>query len=191
MEKALPDGPRGQILALTLTLLLVAALWFGVAAPLIDWYNDRNEELTQRHALLLHMQQAAETLPTLERALPADTRPVAADLLSGATDALAAAAMQSAAQSKAASAGVNLSSMETLPAETRGAYRRIGLRISLVAPWPVLIELLRAVGDGQPRMLIDELQLRAAPTQEHSAVTPVTASFTLLAFRSAPDGGKP
>ena len=194
METALPEGLRGRMLAAALTLTVLAALWFGVALPLTGWYQDQTEALAQRRALLRHMQLVVETLPQLEH-MPAEARPGPAALLPGATDALAAAAMQSSVQAMAASAGVDLASMETLPAEARGPYRRIGLRISLTAPWPVLIGLLREAGGGQPRMLIDDLQLRSAPMQqqqpEHAGATPVYASFTLLAFRAAPAGGKP
>ena len=41
-------------------------------------------------------------------------------------------------------AGAELNSMEILPAEQRGTYHRIGLRVATAAQWPVLIELLRA-----------------------------------------------
>ena len=79
--------------------------------------------------------------------------------------------------------------METLPAEPHGAFRRIGLRVSLTASWPVVIELLRAAGQGQPHMLVDDVQLRVAPVQRRDAATPIGASFTLLAFRTANGGG--
>jgi general secretion pathway protein M len=189
METALPDGLRGQILAVALTLTVLAALWFGAAAPLIAWYRDSADELAQHRTLLLHMQQVSAALPVLEHQ-SADMHPAPVALLSGTTDALAAAVMQNAVQGMASAAGAELTSMETLPADTRGAYRRIGLRVSLSAPWPILIELLRAAGRAQPRMLIDDLQVRAAAMQEHSAAAPVSASFTLLAFRAATGGGK-
>jgi general secretion pathway protein M len=191
MDTALPDGPRGQLLAAALTLTALAALWFGVAQPLIGWYRERNEELAQRRALLLHMQEAAATLPALQHASPAAEHPAPSALLAGATDALAAAAMQNAAQAMAATVGVELASLETLPPEARGAYRRIGLRVSLSAPWPALIALLRSARSGQPHMLIDDLQVRTATFQGRSAASPVTASFTLLAFRAGPSEGKP
>jgi general secretion pathway protein M len=79
--------------------------------------------------------------------------------------------------------------METLPAEARGGYRRIGLRVSMSAPWPVLIDLLRSAGQQQPRMLVDDVQFRAPPMQVREAAAPVSASFTLLAFRAVPAGG--
>jgi general secretion pathway protein M len=156
--------------------------------PLIGWYQDRADELTQRHALLARMQAVAETLPDLERR-SGGVRPAPAALLPGATDALAAAAMQSAVQAMAAASGADLASMETLPAEARGGYRRIALRVSLSASWPVLVDLLRSAGQQQPRMLVDDVQFRASPMQVREAAAPVSASFTLLAFRAVPPGG--
>jgi general secretion pathway protein M len=187
LPEGLPDGPRGRILAAGLTLALLGALWFGVTTPLIGWYQDRAEELTQRRALLGRMQALVETLPDLERQSDG-VRPAPTALLPGATDALAAAVMQSAVQAMAAASGADLASMETLPAEARGGYRRIGLRVSLSAPWPVLIELLRSAAQQQPRMLVDDVQFRASPLQVHEAATTVSASFTLLAFRAVPAG---
>jgi hypothetical protein len=85
----------------------------------------------------------------------------------------------------ASSAGAELNSMEMLPAEQRGAYRRIGLRVAAAAQWPVLIELLRSIELGPPRMLIDDLQLRAPPVELRVANTPISAAFTVVAFRAA------
>jgi general secretion pathway protein M len=190
MDLALPDGPRGRVLAAGLTLALVAALWFSAAAPLIGWYHERAEELAQRRVLLSHMQALAEQLPNLERQ-PGGARSAPAALLPSTTDALAAAAMQSAVQAMAAASGADLASMETLPAEARGGYRRIALRVTLSASWPVLIELLHTAGQQQSRMLVDDVQLRAPLIQGREAATPVSASFTLLAFRAAPAGRTP
>jgi len=187
MDIGLPDGPRGRMLAAGLTLALVGALWFGAVGPLLDWYQDRAEQLVLRRALLARMQAVAETLPDLERR-SGGARPSPAALLPGATDALAAAAMQSTVQAMATASGAELASMETLPAEARAGYRRIGLRVSLSAPWPVLIDLLRSAGRQQPRMLVDDVQFRAPPIQAREAGAPVSASFTLLAFRAVPAG---
>ena len=186
MDATLPDGPRGQLVAIAVTLTLLATVWLGIAAPLITWYQAGAEELAQRQTLLRHIQALVDTLPTLEHS-PAATIPTEGALLPGTTDALAAAAMQSAVQAMAARSGVELASMETLPAEARGAYRRIGLRVSLTAPWPALIDLLRTAGQGQPGMLVDDVQLRTTLTQ--GAVAAIGATFTLLAFRAAPGSG--
>jgi general secretion pathway protein M len=190
IDTALPEGRRGRILALSLTLTVLAALWFGVAQPLIDWHAGQAEDLEGRRALAARMAGLVETLPALRQEAAA-TRPAPVALLEGANDAIAGAAMQGAVQALARTAGANLASIETLPAEPRGAWRRIGLRVSLTASWPVLVELMRAIEQGSPGMLIDELQLRGPPVQVRSPGAPIAASFTILAFRAVAAGEPP
>ncbi len=188
MDTALPDGPRGRILALALTLTVLAALWIGVAQPLITWHATRAEALAQRQALLQRMTALVATLPELQREASEHHAPAAA-LLEGSTDAIAGATLQTAVQGMATSAGATLRSLETLPAEQSGHYRRISLRISTEAPWPVLIALMRAIEEGTPQMLIDNLQLRAPPIELRAATTPIGAAFTIVAFRATAAGG--
>ena len=188
MDSALPEGPRGRILAVALTLTVLAALWFGCVQPLIDWHAARTESLAQRRTLLQRMTELVATLPDLQQEASSVRAPVAA-LLEGSSDAVAGAALQGSVQSMATAAGAELSSIETLPAEQRGAYRRIGLRVATAAPWPVLIALLHAVEDGTPRMLVDDLQLRAPPVELRGTTSPVSAAFTIVAFRGAAGNG--
>jgi general secretion pathway protein M len=183
MDGALPEGPRGRILAVTLTLSLLAALWFGCVQPLIDWHARRAEELTQQHLLLRRMSEVVATLPELQRQVSGARAPTVA-LLEGASDAVAGATLQGAVQSMAKAAGAELSSIGTLPAEQRGAYRRIGLQVTTSAPWSVLVALLSAVEGGAPRMLVGNLQLRAPPVELRTPTSPVSAEFTIVAFRA-------
>ncbi|HSZ93414.1 MAG TPA: type II secretion system protein GspM [Acetobacteraceae bacterium] len=188
MEGALPEGLRGRLLALALTVTILAVLWAGCVQPLIDWHAARSDTLEQRRALLQRMSTLATTLPELQRQASGEHAPAAA-LLEGASDAIAGAALQSLVQHMTSMAGAELNSMEILPAEQRGTYRRIGLRVATAAQWPVLVELLRAVEQGSPRMLVDDLQLRAPPVALRAANTPISASFTIVAFRAATSGG--
>jgi general secretion pathway protein M len=183
----LPDGVRGRVLAMALTLTAVAAIWAGCLQPLIDWHASRTETLEQRRLLLQRMIALAATLPELQRQSSSDHAPAAA-LLEGQSDAIAGAALQGEVQQMAAQAGAELNSMEMLPGEQRQSYRRIGLRVTTTAPWPVLIELLRAIEQGSPRMLVDDLQLRAPPIELRSNSQPISAAFTTFAFRSGSSG---
>jgi hypothetical protein len=188
MGGALPEGLRGRLLALALTVTALAVLWAGCVQPLVDWHATRAETLEQRRALLQRMTALAATLPELQSQSSGERAPATA-LLEGATDAVAGAALQSTVQRMATTAGAELNSMEMLPAEQHGAYHRIGLRVATAAQWPILIELLREIEQGSPRMLIDDLQLRAPPVEMRAATTPINAAFTIVAFRTAASGG--
>jgi general secretion pathway protein M len=188
MNGALPEGLRGRVLALALTVTVIAALWAGCVQPLMDWHASRAAALEQRRALLQRMTALVATLPELQRQASGEHAPAAA-LLEGSSDALAGAALQSAVQRMATTAGAELSSMEMLPSEQRDTYRRIGLHVATSTQWPVLVELLHAIEQGSPRMLIDDLQLRAPPVELRGANPPITAAFTVVAFRNMTGAG--
>lgn len=187
MIAALPEGGRGRLLALAMTATALAVVWVGCLQPWINWHASRAEALEQRRLLLQRMTALAARLPELQRQSSGERAPVAA-LLEGQSDAIAGAALQSQVQRMAAGAGAELNSMEMLPAEQRSAYRRIGLRVTTAAPWTILIELLRAIEQGSPRMLVDDLQLRAPPIEMRASSPPIRAAFTVFAFRFAATG---
>ena len=191
---ALPVGRTGRILALGLAAALAAALWYGLAEPLIAWHAERADRIALRAAMARRMAALAETLPVLReqaasRSATGATGALAAGaVLDGATDALAAAALQERIQGLAAEAGASLASVAALPAEEAGALRRIGLRVSVTAPWPVLVRLLQSVLDqATPRMLVGELRVQAeAAPAPRPGMQGLDASFTVLAFRAPP-----
>ena len=186
MAAALPTGPRGRLLALGLTLLAAAAFWFGVVGPLLAWHADRAERVERRDALARRTAALAETLPTLRARAEATAAagPAPAALLQGGSDAVAGAALQARVQELAAHAGAALSSAEGLPTEQLGSFRRIALRVTLTAPWPALVELLRALEAAAPRMLVDDLQVQPAPSLQVTG-RPLGVTLTVLAFRAA------
>ena len=185
MSGSLPDGRRGQLLALTLALAVAAAIWVGVVAPLLAWHSAQANYVVQRSVLAHRMMQLVEELPALQAQATARnlTGPAPSAMLSGNSDAVAGAALQQLVQQLATTAGTPLASVEVMPAEAVGNYRRIGLHLALSAPWPVLVHLLQSVEQATPVMLIDDLRLRGAPLG--NTALPMDASFTVLAFRGA------
>ncbi len=183
----LPTGRAGRMLALGITLIVVLAAWFAVAAPLLDWHAERAELLDQRRALARRMAEVAATLPQLRQSEAAGGAkgPAPATLLEGASDAVAAASLQERVQEMAGRAGAALTSAETLPATQAGAYRRIGLHVTLSASWTVLVKLLQSIEEASPRMLVDDVQLHGARMVAAPPDPPLEAGFTVLAFRAA------
>jgi general secretion pathway protein M len=183
----LPTGRRGRLLALGLTAAMLGALWVALAAPLIEWHALRAEQVQARRALARRMAEIAETLPELRdqaRLATASGRAPGEATLDGASDAIAAAALQGRLQEMAVRAGAPLTSAEALPGEAAGAWRRIGVRVAVSAPWPAVVRFMEAVSAASPRMLVDELQLRAPPLLLRTGVRPMDASFTVFAFRA-------
>jgi hypothetical protein len=80
-------------------------------------------------------------------------------------------------------AGITLSSVETLPAQQQGGYRRISLRVACSAPMPVLVGFLQKLEVSSPRMLIDDLDLDASPDLNRPDGIALAANFTVIAFR--------
>lgn len=196
LSSGLPTGLRGRLLALGLTLTLAAALWLGVVAPLMAWYGDRSDQLERRAALARHMAELIETLPALQAQQAAEpSGPSVSAVLQGSSDAIAGAALQGLIQDMARAADISLTRIETLPAEIRGNYRRIALRVALSTPLPDLVKFLVAVAQANPLMLVDDLQLRssggdALETGESQTAQTIDATLTILAFRAEPAGSK-
>ena len=183
----LPTGRRGRLLALGLTVAVLGALWLGVAAPLIEWHALRAEQVQARRALARRMAEIAETLPELRdqaRLAAASGRASGEATLDGASDAIAAATLQGRLQEMAARAGAPLTSAEALPGEAAGAWRRVGVRVAVSAPWPAVVRLLQTVNTASPRMLVDDMQLRAPPLLLRTGARPMDAGFTVFAFRA-------
>ena len=164
----------------------LGVLWVAVAAPLVDWYGARADELAGRRLMLAHMEQIAAALPALRREAGkagADAPPVTA-LLEGGTDSIAGAGLQSVVQDMAVASGAALASSEALPGEQLGSFRRIGLRVAVHGDWPALVALLRAVDESPLRLLVASLELHATSQAGGTAAAPIEASFVVQGFRA-------
>jgi general secretion pathway protein M len=187
MKHSLPTGRTGRLLALGLTSLALAVLWLGIVMPLIDWHSDRAEALAHQEVMTQRMEALAAALPSLQeqaKAVEAGGAGEAA-LLDGDNDSMASASLQERLQGMFMQAGVQLNSVETLPGDDAGAYRRIGLRISFNASWPVLMTVLKEMHVATPSLLVDELQLTPALHRISTAPGSFDVACAIFAFRAA------
>jgi hypothetical protein len=102
---------------------------------------------------------------------------------------VAGAALQEAVQKMATAAGASLPAVETLPSTTEAErWRKVSLRISLNAPWPVLMGLMRAVEQSPSRIFIADVHFHSPAVVARPASLPIQASM-VLGFR--PMEGRP
>jgi general secretion pathway protein M len=187
MDREWLTGRRGRALALAATVLVCLLVWAGMVQPLLSWYGDRAETLRQQRALAERMESLAATLPQLRRDVAASSGEHAAPgaTLHDSSDAVASATMQERVQAMAAAAGATLTSIETLPAENTAGWRRIGLRLTLTAPWPDLVRLLQALDDATPRMLADDLHVHRTLVNAKAVAVPLQTTLAVYSFRAS------
>ena len=182
----LPDGRRGQLLALALTLVAVAVIWAATVAPMLGLYESRADDLAQQRAMAARMTALSQEIPALRQAVAAAGMQSADDqlLLPGGTDAIAGANLQSALQNLATQAGTSLDSAQLLPVQPAGNLRGIGMQVSVTASWPVLITLLEAIGTAQPRMIVGDFRVSSATQDVVGQDPPMQATFSVSGFRA-------
>lgn len=180
---ALPTGRNGRILAAGLLALAAVLGYLAFVSPVVGWYEARAQRLQTlrergaREAALIDM------LPTLRREAADAAKTPTHSVLAGSTDAIAGAALQEQVQTMASAVNAQLTSAETLPAEQVGVYRRIGVRVEVNAQLPVIVELLKAVEEAEPSMMVDDIRLTATPVGPLNVPLPLDAAFTIYAFR--------
>jgi general secretion pathway protein M len=180
---SLPTGQRGRVVAAGLAVLTLAVLWLGIMSPVIGFYDTRADRLDELRARVARETALIAALPQLRAEAAAAAKAPQRAVLAGNSDAIAGATLQEQVQSMASGVVAQLTSIETLPAEQVGAYRRIGVHVELAAQLSVVIQLLRAIEDAQPSMLIDDIRLTATPVGPQNAQLPLDAAFTVYAFR--------
>ena len=186
----MPNGRRGQLLALGLLLLALAGVYLLVVSPLQSLYAERAAVLENRRMLLPRMQAAADELPILraraeQLRVAAGTRKIT---LEGASDPIAAATLQSRIEELAASVGATIGSTESLPAEARSGYRRIGLRYVLSGSYETLVKFLAKLEAANPPLVIDNLHIHGVLRRPGTpASTGLDAGLDVYAYR---DGEK-
>ncbi len=183
MIASLPTGRPGQALAGALALLVLLVLWLGVVSPSVDFYATRADEAASLRTRAAREAALIETLPLLTREAAAAARTPQRAVLAGNSDAIAGATLQEQVQTMASSHSAQLTSIETLPAEQVGIYRRIGVHVELSAQLAVIVAVLRAIEDAQPTMLIDDIRLTATPVGPQNVQLPLDCAFTVYAFR--------
>lgn len=180
----LPEGARGKLLALALLFTVLAAVWLGLVVPLTDWYGERAETVERQTTLTRRMAQIAASLPSL-RAQAASTQAAApVTVLDGTTDAIAGAALQQRLQQIASGLGATLTSTELLSGDPAGAYRRIGIRITVSSTWPVIVRLLEAIAGDTPRLLVNDLQIQAMRASLTDANPTLNVTVVVFGFRA-------
>jgi hypothetical protein len=178
----LPEGRRGQLIAVAAPLCLLLVIIVGILWPAWRWYEGRQRLLAAGQQQLAWIIAQENNLPQLrQQAAAAQASGDDQLLLKGQSDAIAAANLESALAGLATSSGASLTSTEVLPARMSGALRQVGISAEVTASWPALTDLLTAIETARPRMQVDALIINNSEFGPPGSS--LQASFSVLAFR--------
>jgi general secretion pathway protein M len=177
---ALPEGRRGQALALTLTLLGLWAAASVVVTPIVDLYEDRQTALDQAAEKATRMARIAAERPALEARAAA--RAVSAGGAPGAkapeTDSIAGAELAAQVKILAGQTGVTVQSSEAATPEIRGTIHKVAVTFRLSGPYAGLVNLLAKLGEISPAPQAEGFKIQTNPGD-----AAVQASLDLAALR--------
>lgn len=183
LARTLPEGRRGQALALCMLAVFLGLAWLLVLGPVWTLHADRAQRLDLQRAMLTRMERLSDALPALRRKTVTSS-PGPSQLIEGTTDAVASANLQDILQKIASTTETEITSVENVPPAAARRYRRIGLHVVVTAPFPTLIRLLARLEQSTPAIVIDGLHLRGAE-DTNGASAPLDCDMILHAFRRA------
>jgi general secretion pathway protein M len=167
--------------------LALGAGYVLIVAPVLDFHYQRDTALADKRMLAQRLNAATVELPGLRAQFAslqaeASTRKI---VLEGTSDAIASANLQSRLEELATGTGVTIGSTEAVAAESRGAYRRIGLRLAGSGEHAAIVKLLGAVDGAAPPLVLSNLQIHAMmrPTGDPSNIR-LDAGFEVYGFRN-------
>jgi general secretion pathway protein M len=159
----LPDGTRGQFVALALLLIVIILATKFLLMPLADLYRETDDEIFDmrqdivryRHLLAEHpgLQKMADRLKHND--------PLSPITLPGGNQALAAAELQQRLQDAAKKNGVRIVSLRIRPPGTEGPMERIAVEARMQAETVGLRNLLFELETGTPYLFLDQLSIRS------------------------------
>lgn len=195
--KQLPEGVKGQALALAIAVLGAIVLYLLIVSPVLAFYGDGEDLLDQRLAMAGRYEALARELPAL-RAADKKWRDQEGGelLLEGSSDALASAALQAAMKSLVEDAGAKLASSEVLQPTSDGNFRRVGIRVVFSGDLKLVTAVLRGVETSRPILSVGNFSLHAgggpastADTDEESASAgdsgALSVTLDVYGFRAA------
>jgi virulence-associated protein VapD len=140
---------------------ILLAIYGVLVSPLVAAYSQINGAIAQSTELLARYQRVTAQYPDLKRLLDRVNADHTASgvYLPGDTDALAAARLQEIVNSRVETNGAQVRSVQILPTKEDGDFRRVGVRIQLIATVAAVARILYAFEAGDTYLFVDNLDI--------------------------------
>lgn len=152
-----------RALAVAILLGLVAALWFGIAGPVLGRMLDYRQAIAQAEDQLPRLRRLAASAPMLQAQLAQLRRDprTRTRLLSGASESLAGADLQRRVNQIAQQNGAVIRSTQPLPGQDEQGFRRVAIRIAMEGDTSALQKIFYGLESSATLLFIENVQIRS------------------------------
>lgn len=173
--RTLPDGRRGQLLALGLLAIAILVVFLVLIMPGLDLWRALGEEVRARQSQADNYRRLIERQSEIAQqlALRRTELAQASDYLVEADPAIAGAMAQRDLRALAEVSGLNVLTTLALPPTSADGFVAIGFQMGVSGPLRPLRDFIYAIESGQPRLIIDQLVLRLGGASSPEADTPI------------------
>ncbi len=155
-------SPRiSRFAAIALSLGVLVSLYAFALAPLAASYDETEQAIIQTQDQLDRYRRIAASRSALQARLDklmAQQSKIGI-YLSGGTDALAGADLQELVNKTVEAGRGRLRSIQILPVETDGEFRRVGVRAQMTVTAAQLVKILYALEAGRTFLFVDKLEV--------------------------------
>ena len=176
-------------MAIALLVAVLAGVWSGVAAPVLDQRRVQKAEIEQTQRLIQGFEARREDTGALKRRLDAlRTDPATAGAyFTARNQTLAAAKLQSRIKALTEAAGARLTSTQVLTeegAKGRKESERITVRVTMVGSIEAVRGVFHTLESGRPFVFLDDVAITAQPIRRRARLPNAgTESNGLLTVR--------
>lgn len=164
-----PAVSRALAVAILAALLLL--VYFGVARPLLDAYEEARDSAEEHRAALEHTREAARNLAELQAELAGlkEHQTAAVGFMQSSNPSLAAAELQNRIKSSVEAAHGELRSTQILPPRDDGPFRRVSIRGQIAVNTVALQRLFYEFEAATPFLFLDNIEIHSRPARRANA----------------------
>ncbi len=178
-----------KIAAVALLLVALAATYAVVVLPLLREFRRNDDAIAEAAEMLARFQSATVTQAGIEAQLDELRQRQARQgyVLVGSTDALAAAELQDRIKVVVRESGGVVRSVQALPPEDEGSFRRIAVRLQMTTTTESLFNIVYSLETMLPLLFVDNVDVQSRPVKlsaDQPATDPVLiVSLDLYGYR--------
>jgi len=184
-----PVAMAGRFAAVALLLGALAAVYVAIAHPLLGEFRRNEEAIAGTVQMLARFQDVTVMRAGIEAQLNElrQREAQAGYILTGSTDALAAAELQDRIKMVVRESGGVVRSVQALPPEDEGSFRRIAVRLQMTTTTESFFNVVYSLETMLPALFVDNIDVQsrsAKPAADKPATDPVlTVNLDLYGYR--------